>query len=178
MQLAFTVLALSVSFVAACESSKPPGAEDLKESGPNVGVAVVPSGLAPLSSAAFADKPLPAPSVATSTTTEPEIIAAQHVLVAFQGAKRAPASVKRSKADAKKLAEDVAQKAKEGADFSDLVKRYSDEPGSAERLGNLGKFKRDAMAKPFSEVAFALEIGKVSRVVETEFGFHIIKRNQ
>jgi peptidyl-prolyl cis-trans isomerase NIMA-interacting 1 len=109
---------------------------------------------------------------------EPASIAAQHVLVAYRGAERAPKTVTRSKADAKKRAEEVAAKAKAGADFTSLVNEYSDDPGAKERLGNLGKFTREKMAKAFSDAAFALDVDKTSAAVETPFGFHVIKRNQ
>ena len=84
----------------------------------------------------------------------------------------------RSKADAKKRAEEVVAKAKAGGDFTALVAAYSDDPAAKERLGSVGKFKRDAMAKAFSDAAFALNVDEVSPVVETPFGFHVIKRNQ
>ncbi|MBK8254310.1 MAG: peptidylprolyl isomerase [Polyangiaceae bacterium] len=78
----------------------------------------------------------------------------------------------------KKRAEEALQKARGGDDFSALVKTYSDEPGAADRLGSLGKFKHETKVKPFADAAFALKVGAVSDVVETEFGFHVIKRNQ
>ena len=109
---------------------------------------------------------------------EPEVVAAQHVLVAYKGATRAPKGITRSKDEAKKRAEEALAKARKGDDFSEVVKAYSDEPGAAERLGSLGKFKRDVMAKPFADAAFKLKVGEISDVVETEFGFHVIKRNQ
>ena len=90
----------------------------------------------------------------------------------------APKGVTRTKAEAKKRAEEVAAKAKGGADFSALVAEYSDDPAAKERQGSLGKFKREAMAKPFSDAAFALAVGESSGAVETPFGFHVIKRNQ
>ena len=117
---------------------------------------------------------------ATATTTAAEVtsVAAQHVLVAYKGAKGAPAGVSRSKADAKKRASEVVTKAKAGGDFSQLVKEYSDDPGTKDRLGSVGKFTRDKMVKPFADAAFALKVDEVSEPVETEFGFHVIKRNQ
>jgi len=118
-------------------------------------------------------------SAATATATAPpDAVAAQHVLVAYRGAQRAPKSVTRSKAEAKKRAEEVAAKAKAGADFTALVAEYSDDPEATSRLGSVGKFTRDKMAKPFSDAAFALAVGETSGVVETPFGFHVIKRNQ
>jgi NIMA-interacting peptidyl-prolyl cis-trans isomerase 1 len=108
----------------------------------------------------------------------PDTIAAQHVLVAYKGAKDAPKGVTRSKADAKKRAEEVVTKAKGGADFTALVTEYSDDPGAKDRMGSLGKFTRDKMVKPFSDAAFALQVGEVSDAVETPYGYHVIKRNQ
>ena len=108
----------------------------------------------------------------------PTAITAQHVLVAYKGAERCPKGVTRTKADAKKRAAEVAEKAKGGADFTALVGEYSDDPAAKERLGSVGKFTRDKMAKPFSDAAFALSVNEVSAPVETPFGFHVIKRNQ
>lgn len=117
-------------------------------------------------------------ATASAPLTVPDAIAAQHVLVAYKGAEKAPKGVTRTKAEAKKRAEEVAAKAKAGADFSALVAEYSDDPAAKERQGSLGKFTRDKMAKPFSDAAFALAVGESSGAVETPFGFHVIKRNQ
>ncbi|MBX3190526.1 MAG: peptidyl-prolyl cis-trans isomerase [Labilithrix sp.] len=138
---------------------------------------------APAASASATSSVVVAPSASPSASADapvpvPDAIAAQHVLVAYKGAERAPKSVTRSKADAKKRAEEVAAKAKSGADFSALVEEYSDDPAAKERRGSLGKFTRDKMAKPFSDAAFALKVDEVSDPVETPFGFHVIKRNQ
>jgi NIMA-interacting peptidyl-prolyl cis-trans isomerase 1 len=122
------------------------------------------------------EKPLAQPTA--TAIAEPEAVTAQHLLVAYKGARSVAKSITRTKADAKKRAEEALAKARKGDDFTALVKTYSDEPGAADRLGSLGKFKRDAMVKPFSDAAFALKVGDVSDVVETEFGFHVIKRNQ
>jgi len=134
---------------------------------------------APVASAAPAPTPTPeAPKPAPTETKPPEQIAAQHVLIAYKGSKNAPKTVTRSKADAKKRAEEVAAKAKAGGDFTSLVKEYSDDTATVERLGSLGKFKADGMVKPFSDAAFALKVDQISDPVETPFGFHVIKRNQ
>jgi len=115
---------------------------------------------------------------APSATAAPTEVAAQHILVAYRGAARAPAGVTRSKADAKARAAEVDAKAKAGEDFTALVSQYSDDPAAKDRLGSVGKFTRDKMEKAFSDAAFALRVDEVSDVVETRFGFHVIKRNQ
>ena len=113
-----------------------------------------------------------------ATTAAPDAIAAQHILVTFKGAKGAPKGVSRSKADANNRAKEALAKARSGADFTALVAEYSEDPGSKDRLGNLGKFTREKMTKPFADAAFALGVNEISEVVETDFGFHVIKRNQ
>ena len=128
-----------------------------------------------VSASAASNAPTPSPS---TPPAELVTVMAQHVLIAYRGAERAPKAVTRSKADAKKRADEVFAKAKAGEDFTALVSSYSDDPAAKERLGSVGKFKREGMAKPFSDAAFALKVDEVSPVVETIFGFHIIKRNQ
>ena len=133
----------------------------------------------PASASAAMAMPSAAMSAAPSASAAvPDAIAAQHVLVAYKGAEKAPKNVTRSKAEAKKRAEEVAAKAKSGTDFSSLVAEYSDDPAATERQGSVGKFTREKMAKPFSDAAFALAVGETSGAVETPFGFHVIKRNQ
>lgn len=109
--------------------------------------------------------------------TAPERIAAQHLLVAYKGAAAAPKTATRTKEQARKRAEDAARRAKAGEDFSALVAEYSDDP-TVKNRGNLGVFNRESKVKPFADAAFALPVNGVSDVVETQFGFHVIKRNQ
>jgi len=157
----------------ACDdkSAKPGGSAPAASTTPSATVSAVP---APSTSASAA----PAASSPSAPTAVPDAVAAQHVLVAWKGAEKAPKGVTRTKAEAKKRAEEVAARAKTGADFSALVAEYSDDPAAKERQGSVGKFTRDKMAKPFSDAAFALAVGESSGAVETPFGFHVIKRNQ
>jgi hypothetical protein len=114
----------------------------------------------------------------TATATAPDTIIAQHVLVAYKGAKRMPKGVVRSKGEAKARAEEALAKVRAGTAFEEVVKAYSDDTGSADRMGSVGKFHREDMDPNFSKAAFALKVGEVSDVVETPFGFHLIKRTQ
>jgi parvulin-like peptidyl-prolyl isomerase len=117
-------------------------------------------------------------SSAVAEAPPPDTIIAQHVLVTYRGAKRAPKGVTRSKSDAKARAQEAVAKARAGTAFEDLVKTYSDDQATVERMGSLGKFHKGDMDPAFGAAAFALKVGEVSDVVETPFGFHIIKRTQ
>jgi foldase protein PrsA len=77
--------------------------------------------------------------------------------------------------DTREKAEEVLAKAKAGEDFGQLAERYSVEPGADTTKGDLGEFGYGEMVQPFEEAAFALEEGEISDIVETQFGFHIIK---
>ena len=108
----------------------------------------------------------------------PDEVAASHILISYKGADRADAKINRGKQAAKKEAERIRNLIlNDGKDFADMAKQHSDGP-SGPKGGDLGKFKFEVMAKPFSEAAFALEVGEVSEVVETGFGFHVIKRTE
>ena len=69
-------------------------------------------------------------------------------------------------------------KVREGADWDEVVKQYSEEPGAATRSGTVGTVERSELAKPFADAAFELSVNQLSDVVETEFGFHIIIRTE
>ncbi len=138
------------------------------------------SALAPVS-ASPAASPVAAQATGPLTgppASPPETVIAQHLLVAYRGAKRAPKGVTRSKVEARARAEEARAKVAAGTTFEDAVAAYSDDAGSAERLGSVGKFHRSDMDPAFSAAAFGLKVGAVSEVVETPFGFHVIKRTQ
>ena len=96
---------------------------------------------------------------------------ASHILV--KADKDAPADARaKAKAKAEQL---VAELRKEPGKFAELAKKNSDDPGSAERGGDLDFFGRGAMVKSFEDAAFAMKPGEISNPVESEFGWHIIR---
>ena len=96
---------------------------------------------------------------------------AAHILIAV--AKQASDADKQA---AKARAGEVLQQVKQSpARFAALAKQYSQDPGSASNGGDLGMFGRGAMVKPFEESVFSLKIGEVSELVQTDYGYHIIK---
>ncbi len=101
--------------------------------------------------------------------SQPEKIRASHILIKVP--KDADAA---AKAAARKKIEDVQKRLKKGEKFSDLARTVSEGP-SSKNGGDLGYFGRGQMVKPFEDAAFALKKGEVSSIVETQFGYHIIK---
>ncbi len=96
---------------------------------------------------------------------------AAHILITV--AKQASDADKQA---AKAKAEQVLQQIKQSpSQFAALAKHYSQDPGSAANGGDLGMFGRGAMVKPFEDSVFSLKVGEVSNLVQTDFGYHIIK---
>jgi peptidyl-prolyl cis-trans isomerase C len=100
---------------------------------------------------------------------QPEQVKASHILIKVQS--NAPDE---QKAEARKKIETVQQKVQKGEDFATLAKTYSEGP-SGPRGGDLGYFRRGQMVKPFEEAAFSLKPNETSDIVETQFGYHLIK---
>lgn len=102
---------------------------------------------------------------------QPEERRASHILLtAGEGGSAS------DKAGARKKAEELlAQLRKNPKDFARLAREFSKDPGSAAKGGDLGFFGRNMMVKPFEDAAFKLNPGEISDVVETDFGFHIIR---
>jgi peptidyl-prolyl cis-trans isomerase C len=101
---------------------------------------------------------------------QPERVRASHILIRVE--ENADAKAKEA---AKAKAADVFKQVKAGKDFAELAKQHSQDPGSAVQGGDLGFFQQGQMVGAFERAAFALKPGEVSDIVETPFGFHIIK---
>jgi len=107
----------------------------------------------------------------------PEQVRASHILIKpkFIDPNVDPnADPNEAKAKARAKAEDLLKQIKDGADFAELAKAHSDCP-SAPKGGDLGFFPRGQTTPAFENAAFELEIGQNSDIVETEYGYHIIK---
>jgi len=105
----------------------------------------------------------------------PGNIRASHILISHSGAPRTGAT--RSQDEAKALAEEIQGKLESGESFEEVATAYSDCP-SSQKGGDLGFFPEGQMVKPFDDAAFGLEVGNVSGIIETQFGYHIIMRTQ
>jgi peptidyl-prolyl cis-trans isomerase NIMA-interacting 1 len=112
------------------------------------------------------------------TAKQPAEIGAKHILVMHVDSQRKPEGISRTRDQAKQRAQECLLKIRGGAEFDAVVGECSDEPGAKERNGDLGVFEKTQMVKGFADAAFALKVGEVSEVVETPFGFHIIKRTE
>ena len=88
---------------------------------------------------------------------------------------RNPKASEKAKQAAYNFAKALLDSLNEGADFSELAKKYSEDPGSASQGGDLGFVKRGVFYPEFESVAFSLEVGQTSGVVESPVGFHIIQ---
>jgi len=100
---------------------------------------------------------------------QPKRVRARHILV-----KVGPKAGKSEKAEARKKLEKVQERLKNGENFSSLAEEVSECP-SSKKGGDLGYFSKGQMVKPFEEAAFALKPEEVSDIVETRFGYHLIK---
>ena len=98
----------------------------------------------------------------------PEMFKLSHILIYSQ------VSEERKK-EARDKAQQILDMLRNGADFAELAKKYSDDTLNAPNGGDLGYFKREEFDRDFSTAAFALKNEEISGIVETQFGFHIIK---
>lgn len=121
-------------------------------------------------------EPTPAVEAPTEAPAEaPDRVVARHILIAYDGAKSAPLKPLPSRDEAKEIAEGLRQRILAGEDMATLAKAHSDDTSKA-RGGFLGSASRGSWVGPFEDAVFALPVGGLSEVVESPFGFHIIRR--
>src|SRR4051812_39441747 len=100
---------------------------------------------------------------------QPERVQVRHILIKTQGKPKEEVPKLKAKA------EDLLKQLKQGANFADLAKKNSEDPGSAEKGGELGNIVRGQTVPNFEKAAFSLKPGELSGVVETEYGYHILQ---
>ena len=93
----------------------------------------------------------------------------RHILLLTQG------KSEQEKQKIRKKMEDILAEARSGKDFAELAKKYSEDRGSKDKGGIYEDFEKGAMVKPFEDAAFSVPIGDISDIVETQFGYHILK---
>ena len=103
-----------------------------------------------------------------SLPQKPESVNISHIMLNVL-----PGEERRSKA--REQLSEILKRVREGEDFAELAKQYSQDSGSSEAGGDLGYFEKGTMVLEFERAAFLLEPGEVSDIVETQFGYHIIK---
>lgn len=108
----------------------------------------------------------------TERFRQPERVRASHVLV-----KVGAEDTEQTKSEKRRKIEKIQMDIKQGGDFAAIASEYSDCPSKASG-GDLGFFSRGQMVKPFEDSAFALKPGEITGVVETKFGYHVIKLNE
>jgi len=100
-------------------------------------------------------------------------VQASHILLMYKGSMRS--SNGRSKTEAETQIQDLKRQIEGGADFAAVAREHSDCPSGAQG-GDLGRFGRGQMVPEFETAAFGLDVGGLSGVIETPFGYHLIKR--
>jgi len=131
-------------------------------------------------------KPATAPSPTAAGTKEPDHITIQHVLIGFTGSVPGK-NITRTQEEAKKLAEEILARAKQGENFDELVKKYTDDsaPGIYSMANNgvapaAGEYPRSRMVPAFGDAGFPLQVGEIGMATyekaKSPFGWHIVKR--
>jgi peptidyl-prolyl cis-trans isomerase C len=134
-----------------------------------------------LSGRMYLDKAIPVPEVSDEEIAaayrenahrfvRQESVKARHILTRVD-----PGADAKAKEEARARAASILADVRKGEDFALLAERYSEDATARGSGGDLGEFGRGKMVKPFDDAVFAMKPGEVSEIVETEFGFHVIK---
>ena len=131
-------------------------------------------------------KPATAPTPAAAEPKEPDHITIQHVLIGFTGSVPGK-NITRTQDEAKKLADEILARAKQGENFDELVKKYTDDsaPGIYSMANNgvaaaAGEYPRGRMVPAFGNAGFPLQVGEIGMAsydkATSPYGWHIVKR--
>lgn len=122
---------------------------------------------------------VPRPPKTAAPAVDPDpTFGAKRIVIQYAGSKDAPATVTRTKDDAKKRATDALKKIRENAKFEDVAGEFSDEPGVKATGGNLGNFKRNVYDPSIQTVVEKTNVGQTSDVFESPYGYEIIQRTK
>lgn len=103
----------------------------------------------------------------------PEMVQVRHILIGVDAG-----ASEEEKQKAKEKAKDILNKINAGEDFTKLATEFSDDTTTKQKGGDLGFISRGRLVKPFEDASFALKPGEISDIVETQFGYHIIKAEE
>ncbi len=126
-----------------------------------------------LNSVKISDNEIKAYFQANQSVFNEEQVKAAHILIKTLDTSK-PENNNANQASLQK-AQDILKRAQGGEEFAALAKEYSQDPGSAFQGGDLGYFSRGQMVKPFEDAAFSLRPGQISGIVQSIYGYHIIK---
>jgi foldase protein PrsA len=108
---------------------------------------------------------------------QPEMVRASHILLMTTDPETHKPLSPEKKAEKRKEMEDILKQARSGADFGELAKKYSEDPGSKDKGGEY-TFPRGQMVKEFEDTAFSMKTNEISDIIETQYGYHIIKLSE
>ena len=173
------LVALTATGCPVSPSPTPPPADSATPSAPERPVLEGPRALSEPAGNGAAPVPSGAAPSAVAGEAPPAIVGAAHILIAYKGSLGAAKTVIRTRAEARKRADEAHEKlvAHQGR-FEELVAKYSDDDLSKPAGGKIGNFERNVFPPAFTDAAFALSVGGLSEVVETPRGFHIITRTK
>jgi peptidyl-prolyl cis-trans isomerase NIMA-interacting 1 len=129
----------------------------------------------------FAESQWETPTKKAEPSSELQEVQASHLLVKHAGSRR-PSSwreenITKTKEEARKILEGYLKEIEDGVEFAELASKHSD-CSSYKKGGDLGKFKRGMMQKPFEDAAFGLKVNEMSGIVDTDSGLHLILRTK
>jgi peptidyl-prolyl cis-trans isomerase NIMA-interacting 1 len=107
-----------------------------------------------------------------------EVVRVRHILIRYRGALAAPGDLRRTKGRAERDARMLLERVRAGEDMAELAREHTDDEETRAAGGDLGKVTMGFLPPEMEDAAFTLRSGEVSDVVETRFGFHILKRER
>jgi len=124
------------------------------------------------------DESTAGPTTARKDVASRPQAAASHILVAYRGSKDCPPGVTRTRDEARDRARQIAVMLRtDRGQFGPLARKYSDDPSVQRNEGYIGNFWQGEMDPLFEQTVFALQVGEIGGPIETEYGFHVVRRD-